>query len=166
MSEGVPVWRRLHEPAIQAALVNGALFLLVPAAWVAYIDYASDVVRPHPATLSSSIVRALPTFLVCVPVATFVAWRSYVHAVAYLSGGATLWRGTLESAAVAAALALAVMFRMTLATWSREPAPMVVAYIAFYVIATAIIGLLLGLALSATALLVLAISPGARRPAA
>lgn len=46
MTHGVPIWRRWHEPAIQAALVNGALIVLIPAAFVVYSDDTSETVRP------------------------------------------------------------------------------------------------------------------------
>lgn len=156
MAEGVPIWRRWHEPAIQAALVNGALIALVPTAFMVYADYAWEGARPYVPTIGRSMLRGVPVLMACVPVAMLVAWRSYAHALAYVQRRSAIWRGPLESAAVAGGLALAQMIVMTLATWAREPASRVAAYIAFYAIAFAFIGLLLGIVLAVTAMLVLA----------
>jgi len=156
MTDGVPIWRRWHEPAIQAALVNGALIVLVPAAFVVYSDYTSEAVRPYDPTMARSLLMAAPALMGAVPVAVLVAWRSYVHALAFVERRGTVWQGPLESAAIAGGLVLLQMVAMTLPTWAREPAPRVAAYIAFYAIAAAVIGLLLGLVLAGTALLVLA----------
>src|SRR3954468_9807112 len=116
MMEGVPIWRRWHEPAIQAALVNAALVAFAPTAFLAYRDYMSEVVRPSPPTLVASVIRALPLFLMLVPIATIQAWF-------------------------------------------HRPPYLVAAYIAFYVVGTALIGLALGLVLAGSALLVLAMHP-------
>ena len=156
MAEGVPLWRRWHEPPIQAALVNGTLMMLLPAAFVVYNDYTAETVRPYAPSIARAVIRAVPVLIVCAPVAILVAWRSYVHALAYVQRRGAIWRGPLESAAIAGGLALAQMIVMTLATWAREPAPRVAAYIAFYAIAFAFIGLLLGIVLAGTAMLVLA----------
>lgn len=148
---------RWRNPEVQAAAMNGALILVVPAAWAAYLDYTWDAVRPFPATVVSSAVRALPVMLALTPVSLLVVWRTYVHARAYRIKPLSVWRGPCEAAAIAGGLALLVMVPATAATWSREPSLLVIEYIAFYVIATALVGLTLGVVLAATAMLVLRI---------
>ena len=159
MSEGVPIWRRLREPAIQAALTNGALVLIATLALLIYVDYTFDVVRPYPPAIWRAALNALPVFVVTIPVSLLVAWRTYIHALAYRIRPTAAWRGLLEAAAIPGGLALLLMLQVTVATWARRPAGLVVAYIAFYVVATALVGLLLGLLFAGVALLVLRISP-------
>ena len=125
-----------------------------PAAWAAYVDYTLDAVRPFQPTLFSSTVSALPILLGLAPVSLLVVWRSYVHACAYRVKPITVWRGPFESAAIAGGLALLVMVTATAGTWRREPSYLVIAYIAVYVSGAALAGLVLGLVLAATALLV------------
>jgi hypothetical protein len=147
-----PIWRHAE---FQAAMVNAALIVFVPAGFAAYGDYTWDAARPSPPTIFSASLRALPLAVFCIPVGLWVAWRTHFHAQAYRRRPSTLWRGPLESAATGGVLALAVLFPATLPTWAREPFYLVMAYIAFYVVATAAVGLALGLALAATALAVL-----------
>jgi len=163
MADGVPIWRRWRESAVQAALVNGALMLLTPVVVVIYADYSSDAVRPSSQTLRA-VLNALPALLLTVPVAFLVAWRTYVHARAYRIRPVTAWRGPFESTAIAGGIALVVMLRITAATWARQPAGLVAGYIAFYVVGTAVVGLVLGLLLAGVALLVLRISPRGTSP--
>jgi hypothetical protein len=159
MMEGVPIWRRWHEPAIQAALVNAALVAFAPTAFLAYRDYMSEVVRPSPPTLVASVIRALPLFLMLVPIATLAAFRTYMWTVAYQARRITWWRGPVESGAIAGAFALLMMLLVTIQAWFHRPPYLVAAYIAFYVVGTALIGLALGLVLAGSALLVLAMHP-------
>jgi hypothetical protein len=146
---------RWRNPEVQAAVLNGALVLAVPAVWAAYADYTWDAVRPFQPTVFSSAVRALPVVLALTPVSLLVVWRSYVHARAYRIRPLSIWRGPCEAAAIAGGSALLVMVSATAGTWSREPFLLVIDYIAFYVIATALVGLMLGVVLAATAMLVL-----------
>jgi hypothetical protein len=146
---------RWRIPEVQAAVLNGALVLIVPAVWAAYTDYTWDAVRPFQPTVFSSAVRALPVVLAFTPVSLLVVWRSYVHARAYRIRPLSVWRGPCEAAAIAGGLALLVMVSATAWTWSREPSLLIFEYIAFYVIATALVGLMLGVVLAATAILVL-----------
>lgn len=101
------------------------------------------------------MIEALPVAFGLAPVALLVAWRTYKHARAYRRSHFTVWRGPAESAAIAGALAFLVMAPATAATWAREPAHLVIAYISFYVGAAALVGLCVGLVLAATALMVL-----------
>jgi hypothetical protein len=142
---------RLRDAAWRAAIVNGLLIVLVPATWLAYADYTSDAVRPVRPTLLSSASYAWPVVAGGLPVALLVGWRSLVHARGYLAKTRSGWGGVVESAAVAAAYALFTMVRMTAATWTRQSAPLVAAYIAVYVAGTAIVGVMVGLVLAATA---------------
>lgn len=145
-------WRK---PEVQAAVLNGALILIAPAVFAAYLDYTWDAVRPVQPTVFSSAVRALPALLAFAPVSLLVAWRSYVHARAYRMNPLTVWHGPCEAAGIAGGLALLVMLSGTAGTWSREPSLLIIAYIAFYVVATALVGLILGVVLAASAMLVL-----------
>lgn len=142
------------QPEGRAATVNAALVLLAPVAFLAYADYTMDAVRPYTPTLLTSFARAVPGLLGAAPIAALVAWRTYAHARAYRQNPRTVWRGPVESAAVGAAIALVILVRATAGTWAREPAHLVAAYIGFYVGATALAGLLLGLVLAASALAV------------
>ena len=160
MSEGIPIWRRWRESAVQAAFANGAVVLLAPLAFLVYTDYTSDVVRPYPQTIFRAVLHALVSLIVTIPVTCLVAWRTYVHARACRVRPIAAWRGPLEAALIAGAIALLLMLRMTAFTWGRRPAGLVAAYIGFYVVGTALVGLLLGLLLAGMALLVLRISPG------
>lgn len=146
--------RRL-QPEWQAAALNGVLTLVVPAAFAAWLDYTSEAVRPTPPTPLSSAIRALPVLLGLAPVALLIFWRTYVHARAYRVTRSALWRGPAESAGLAGGIALIVMVSGTMATWSRQPAVLVASYIAVYVVGTALVGLVLGVVLAATALSVL-----------
>lgn len=161
-SHQTALWLR---PEWQAAALNGVLVLLVPTVWSAYLDYTWEGGRPKPSTLVSSAIGSLPVLLGFVPVALLVLWRTYVHARAYRLTRSGLWRGPAESAGIAGGIALTVMILQTTATWSREPFLLVLAYIAFYVGATALVGLVLGVLLAATALFVLHLrcEDGARR---
>ena len=153
---------RWHQTAGRAAIVNAALIVLVPFAFLTYADYISDAVRPVPRTLPMAAgyaVRTLITVLpILLPLSFFVGWRTYVHARAYRERRASVWRGPLESAAVAGGIALLVMLRMTMPVWTSRPPLLLAGYISFYVIGTAIAGLLLGMMLASTALLVLRVS--------
>ena len=151
-----PRWR---SPACQAAALNGALILLAPAVGVAYGDYTWTAVRPFPPTVLSSAVSALPYFGLA-PVSLLVAWRTYVHACAYRRKPTTAWRGPVESAAIGGGIALMLLVPATALSWGRQPSSLVIAYIAFYVGAAALAGLVLGLVLAATALLVLHLRRG------
>ena len=146
------VWRQAE---FQAAMFNAAVILIGPFIWAAHGDYTWDAVRPSPPTMFTSSIRALPVAAFCVPVSLWVAWRTHFHAQAYLRRRSTIWRGPLESAATGGVLALAVMIPATLPTFAREPFYLVIAYDAFYVCATALVGLVLGLLLMAGALVTL-----------
>ncbi len=127
--------------------------LLLPAFWAGYLNYTSTAVRPVPATVLSSAIRALPVLFVFAPVSLVVFWRTYVHARAYVRHPATVWRGPVESMALGGGIALLIMLWATAGTWAREPFHMVTLYIAIYVIGTALVGLVLGLLFAGTALL-------------
>ena len=138
-----------------AAVLNGSLIVCVPIFMSGVAMYTSTAVRPIPQTLPSYILEALPVMLALAPVALLVGWRTYIHARAYRRNRLTLWRGPAESAAIAGAIALLVMARLTTATFARKPLHLVLAYISFYVGATALVGLAVGLVLTASALVAL-----------
>jgi hypothetical protein len=156
-------WRN---PEVQAAVLNGALVLFGPAMWAAYTDYMWDAVRPFESTVFSSAIRALPVMLALSPFSMLVIWRSYVNARAYRIRPSSVWRGPCEAAAIAGGLALLVMLAATARTWSREPSVLIIEYISFYVIATALVGLMVGIVLAVTAILILRVrSRDVGRPA-
>lgn len=156
---------RWRSPEVLAAALNGSLFVLVPSLFAAYADYTLDAVRPYQPTVWSSALRALPIAMVLLPVSVVVAWRTFVNARRYRRDPFTVWRGPVESAALAGVIALTILVRATAATWAREPSYLVLAYIAFYVVATALVGLALGVALAATALAAIHIGRWAFRSA-
>ena len=142
-----------RQPEFRAAVLNGLLMLVIPVLLSAYLNYRSTAVRPVPVTVLSSVRGALPVLLVFAPVSLVVFWRTYVHARAFRLEPATVWRGPVESRALGGGIALPIMLRATAGTWAREPFPMVIQYIAIYVVGTALVGLMLGLLLAGTALL-------------
>jgi len=158
-SEAPISWR---DPAVQAAALNGALVLVVPAMLLAYGDYTWDAVRPFPPSVLSSAFRALPVVAALSPVSMLVIWRSYVHARAYRIRPVSAWRGPCEAAAIAGGLALVVMLLATAGTWTREPPVQIVEYIAIYVVATALLALALGIGLALTAMLFLRVRGATR----
>jgi hypothetical protein len=159
MSEGVPIWRRWHESAVQAAVVNAAVVLIAPVAFLACVDYTSDAVRPYTQTIVRAALNALAALAATTPIAILVACRTYVHARAYRVRPIAAWRGPFEAAGIAGGLALLLMLLITAGTWGRRPTGLVAAYIGFHVVATAVVGLVIGLLLAGVALLVLRISP-------
>jgi len=146
---------RWRQPAWRAAVFNGALIVVLPIAWVAYADYTSKAVHPYEPTPIRSLLHALPGVMTLLPLALLTGWRTYVRAEAYRVSRSGLWRGPLEAAAVGGAIALVVLLPATALTWFRRPPLLVAAYIGFYVVGTAVIGLLLGLVFIATTFLVL-----------
>ena len=152
-ARGVAPWR--SQPEFIAAALNGSLILFGPMIVAAIAIYTSTAVRPSPPTVLSSMIEALPMALGLIPAALLVGWRTYIHALAYRRNRLTVWRGPAESAAIAGVIAFLVMAGATAAAWAREPPTLVIAYISFYVGATALVGLAVGLILAATALLVL-----------
>ena len=149
----------MGESAVRAALVNGAVVLIAPLAFLIYVEYTPAPFGPYPQTILRAVLNALPILVWTIPITLVVTWRTYVHARAYRIRPIAAWRGPLEAMAIAGGIALLLMLRMTVFTWARPPAGLVVAYIGFYVVATAVVGLLLGLLLAGVALLVLRISP-------
>lgn len=123
--------------------------------WAAYSDYTWDAVRPFQPTVFLSAVRALPVMLAFTPVSLLVVWRTYVHAQAYRIRPLSVWRGPCEAAAIAGGLALLLMVSATAGTWGREPSLLIIEYVAFYAIATALVGLMIGVVFGATAILIL-----------
>ncbi len=142
-----------RQPEFRAAVLNGLLILLLPFFSAVYLNYTSTAVRPVPATVLSSALRALPVLFVFAPVSVLVFWRTYVNARAFRLAPATVWRGPVESAALGGGIALLIMVQATAGVWGRRPFYMVIQYIAIYVVGTALVGLVLGLLLAGTALL-------------
>ena len=157
--------------ALRAAIVNAVLFTLVPVAVLTVSDYTADVFRPAPRTVLASAAYALRTLAFLFPVSLFVGWRTFVNARGYCTGTISVWRGPVESAATAGAIALLVVLMSTGdGFWARPlsvvlPAiPGYILYTGVYVVGTAIVGLLIGLLLAATA--VFTVSAGSTRSTA
>lgn len=142
-------------PEFVAAVVNGLLFVFVPTIATARGIYTSTAVRPVPPTPVSSIRDALPIALWLAPLGLLVAWRTYIHARAYRRNRFTAWRGPAESALIAGTIALVIMALATARTWTTHPPHLVIGYFSFYVGATTLLGLGIGVVLATTALLVL-----------
>ena len=145
---------RPTRPEFKAAVFNGALICLGQTVWVAYVICTSTAVRPSPPTLLSSALAALPALLALAPISLLVGWRTYVHARAFRLKQGSPWRGPFESAAIAGGIALLIMVRATALTWMSQPFYLVIAYILFYVGATAMAGFVLGIILAATLLVI------------
>jgi hypothetical protein len=152
--------------ALRAAAVNAALFALVPVAVLGVSDYTADVFRPVPRTVLASAAYAGRTLAFLFPVSLFVGWRTFVNARGYCAGTTSVWRGPFESAATAAAIALIVVVMSTGDGFWTRPASVVAAaipayilYTGFYVVASAFVGLLIGLLLAATAVFTLSAGP-------
>lgn len=157
--------------ALRAAIVNAVLFTLVPVAVLTISDYTADVFRPAPRTVLASTAYALRTLAFLFPVSLFVGWRTFVNARGYCTGTISVWRGPIESAATAGAGSLLFVLMSTGDGFWTRPALEIIESIPSYafgtalvVVGTAIVGLLLGLLLAATA--VFTVSAGSPRSTA
>jgi hypothetical protein len=148
---------RWRSPESQAAITNGAVAVLVPTVLAAITAYRSTAVRPVAPTIFSVSIGALPILVAVAPIGLVTMWRTYVHASAYRQRRRTVWRGALECTAVWGGIALMLLILATAraGTWSREPSSLVLAYVGLYAGIAALVGLAMGLTLTATALLVL-----------
>ena len=147
---GLPTVTR-RPPEIVAALVNGALVLALPLAWITYAFLTSSVGTPsrlREAVGAALIAGAL--MLPLVPVALVVIWRTSVHGKRYLAHQGSGWLGVLEGGALGGAFALLVLLPATVMQPTQAP-PYLIAYGG----AAAIIGMVAAFVLRLTALLVL-----------
>ena len=84
------------------------------------------------------------------PLALLVGWRTWVHAQRYREGRGTGWQGVIEAGAVGAGIALWILAAPIVMHPAQAPP-----YVIFYGGAALILGLLIGLVLRMTAILVL-----------
>ena len=156
MTVRVETNRMRGRPENAAAIVNGLIVLLLPIVLLVVGSY----VQPHSDT--SVTVRApgsssRPPYLFLMeaalwwfPFAALAAWRTRVHAKRWRERQVGSWRGVAEAGACGFAVALAVLAR-GIVTRPTEAAPYVIAYGGFALV----VGLVIGLLLRMTALLVL-----------
>ena len=145
-------------PETVAAIVNGLVVLLAPVALLAIgpllfpIDRnASVTVRPPGASnIGISFMEFALLELVLIPFATLASWRTWAHARRFVEGRSRGWMGVAEAGATGLAVAL-VYLAPGIVTRPLEAPP----YVIVYGSAALFLGLLVGLALRLTTLLVL-----------
>jgi len=144
-------------PEAVAAIVNGLVVLLAPVALLVIgphlfpIDRnASVTVRPPGASNIGILMEFAQLVLVLMPFAALASWRTWAHARGLLEGRSRGWMGVAEAGAAGLAVALVVL-APGIVTRPLEAPPYVIAYGG----AALFLGLLTGLALRLTALLVL-----------
>lgn len=146
-----------RHPERTAAVANGILVLLVPLLLLAVAAYAFDgesstsvTVRAPRASAFRPLLQLVPIVAVLLPFTIFAGWRTEVHARQWLEGRGAGWRGVVESGATALGVAVFVL-APGIVRRPAEAAP----YVLFYGSAALIMGLLVGLMLRTTALVVL-----------
>ena len=144
-----------------AATVNAIVVLLAPSiallvAMMVSIDGNTSVtVRPAGASRVQPVVRSVIEMGAwMLPFATIAAWRTWVHAQRWSARQGSGWQGVAEAGACGLAAALLYLVP-GIVTRPRDAAPYVMAYGG----AATIVGLLFGLVLRTTALLILRFSP-------
>lgn len=149
-----------RRPEDVAAVTNGLIVLLAPVAVFvimgltfspdAVSDGSTSVVARDPdraavlASIVGTLLFTLTTF------AAIAAWRTHVHARRWLEKGDRAWRGVVEAGLVGFGVALVVLGR-GIVTRPLEAPP----YVIVYGGAAMLAGLIVGLVLRFTALLVL-----------
>lgn len=140
-----------------AATVNAIVVLLAPSiallvAMIGSVDSnASVTVRPAGASRVLPVVRSvieMGTWML--PFAAIAAWRTWVHARRWNARKGSGWQGVVEAGACGLAAALLYLVP-GIVTRPLEAAPYVMAYGG----AATIVGLLFGLVLRTTAMLIL-----------
>jgi hypothetical protein len=147
-----------RSPDVTAAIVNGAIVLLVPLAFATLTVVStwapSDtvaIVRPPGVSGWGAIVETLAyTAAVVLPLATLAAWRTRVYARQVLERNGRGWKAVGEAALCGFACLLLMMGR-GIVTRPLEAPP----YVIFYGTIAAILGCLVGMTLRMTALLTL-----------
>lgn len=150
-----------RRPEAIAALVNGLLVWLLPAGISALFAVgaglgigASDTnttVYADGWTLWDPVMAtALKSGVVMLPFAVVAAWRTWIHAKRRVELGTSGWRGVGE----AGACGLATLLILVTPRILSQP-PLVTPFVLVYALLAAFCGLLLGLMLRASALIVL-----------
>jgi hypothetical protein len=149
---------RKRAPENVAAVVNASLVLALPVAfavalWIG-LGFDTDRVTVTPyseAWLALVNVLQMGVFLVLIsPLALLAGWRTWVHARRYREGSGTGWQGVIEAGAVGVAIAFWILAG-PIAMHPVQAPP----YVMFYGGAALILGLIIGLVLRMTAILVL-----------
>lgn len=142
-----------QDVAIAAAVVNGLIVVFVPMALL-LVSIRSNMNAPvRPPEFSGFFMDLSGVLMALVPLAPFgfvAAWRTLIHARAYLAGHGTGWRGVVEAGALGLFVPLAILFRPSLEQPSKAP-PYLIAYGA----GALVVGLTIGFILRFTALLTL-----------
>ena len=147
-----------RRPEGPAAIVNGLLVLLLPPLLSVIARYVfeghSNTSVTVRASDASAMMDALRGFMgvevFLLPFAIFAGWRTAVHARRWLECRSSGWQGVGESGATAACLALLVLTPGIVRRPTEAPP-----YVLFYGGAALAAGLIVGLVLRTTALLVL-----------
>lgn len=134
---------RVPHPEAAAAVVNAALVLLLPLAFI-WLEYGGHGAAVDAARLGQAAVTL-------VPFAALTAWRTRVHAARRRAGQASGWQAVAEAAATAVVVAIAYLAPGILTRPADAPAYLLYAGLAL------VLGALVGLILRATALLTLAV---------
>lgn len=145
--------------ARMAAVVNGLLVFGVPTGFmiVALVSASPrawpDRIAADRPSIDRVVVDSAQFGLVCAVLAVVAAWRTWVHALRYLSGASRGWRGVGEAAAVGLSVAILYLARGIITRPSEAPP-----YIFSYGSVAAILGAAVGLVLRMTATMVLRLS--------
>ena len=121
-------------PEAAAAVVNAAIVMVVPLAYVGLIDALSGATVAGALLVRSAAMRVL--------FAALAAWRTGSHSKRWLTGEAALWRPVAEAAATAFVVALAYLARGILTRPADAP-PFVIVYGGGALILGAIVGAIL-----------------------
>lgn len=131
-----------RHPEATAAVVNAAIVMVVPLAYV-WLVHAQSGVTVEGAVLARSAAIVLPF-------AALAAWRTWAHSKRWLTGEAALWRPVAEAAATAVVIALAYLARGILTRPADAPA-----FVLVYGGGAMILGAIVGVILRTTAVLAL-----------
>jgi hypothetical protein len=144
-------------PETTAAVVNGLLVLSVPlvsalvGSSVSRHNATSVTVRPPGYPRTTDVVSDLiPIAVVLLPFALLAGWRTHVYAKRWLDRKDRGWRAVAEAGACGLIVALANLAH-GIVTRPKEAPP----YVIFYGGVALVAGILVGLFLRATAMLVL-----------
>jgi hypothetical protein len=148
---------RRHEPPAIAAAVNAVVVLLVPIAAgfalsiVSGLDVNRTTVVAFPIrTVLVNLVTALLAVEAFLPLALIAGWRTWVHARRYRAGLETGWRGVAEAGLSGFVVAL-IILGPHVARRPFDAPPYIAAYGGFALL----VGLVLGLILRTSAIVVL-----------
>ena len=147
-------------PEVVAGIVNALVVWLFPLGFLVFGDVFFDGVRntstavravdPTGFTRTHALVQLLWTGALLLPFAMLAGWRTWYHARRRHELTSESWQGVLEAGACGLVVALGVL-SPGIVTRPFEAAP----YVLFYGGAALILGLVVGVFLRTTALLVL-----------